>query len=93
MKVEIRYFAAFREATGISSEPVETEASTAAELFAECGVPKPISDLVEIMQTYPKDEWAGRYMDVTGLTERTFRRHRDQAFFFQAIEGPVGIHS
>lgn len=36
MKVEIRYFAAFREATGISAEPVDTEASTPAELFAEC---------------------------------------------------------
>ena len=36
MKVEVRYFAAFREATGISSEPVDTEAGTPAELFAEC---------------------------------------------------------
>ena len=36
MKVDVRYFAAFREATGIASEPVETSAKTAAALFAEC---------------------------------------------------------
>ena len=36
MKVNVRYFAAFREATGIASEPVETRAETAAALFAEC---------------------------------------------------------
>lgn len=36
MKIEIRYFAAFREATGVASEPVDTEAKTAASLFAEC---------------------------------------------------------
>ena len=36
MKIEIRYFAAFREATGIASEPVDTQAETTAALFAEC---------------------------------------------------------
>jgi molybdopterin converting factor subunit 1 len=36
MKIAIRYFAAFREATGIASEPVDTQAETTAELFAEC---------------------------------------------------------
>jgi molybdopterin converting factor subunit 1 len=36
MKIEIRYFAAFREATGVASEPVDTEAKTADSLFAEC---------------------------------------------------------
>jgi molybdopterin converting factor small subunit len=36
MKIEIHYFAAFREATGIDSEPVDTQAETAAALFAEC---------------------------------------------------------
>jgi molybdopterin converting factor subunit 1 len=34
--VKVRYFAAFREAVGTASEPVETRAETAAELFAEC---------------------------------------------------------
>jgi MoaD family protein len=36
MKVNVRYFAAFREATGVASEPVETRAATAAALFGEC---------------------------------------------------------
>jgi molybdopterin converting factor subunit 1 len=36
MRVDVRYFAAFREATGIASEAVETAAATAAALFAEC---------------------------------------------------------
>ena len=37
MNVRIRYFAAFREATGLESEEVSTEASSPAELFAERG--------------------------------------------------------
>lgn len=36
MKVEVRYFAAFREATGIETEQVETGASSPAGLFDEC---------------------------------------------------------
>jgi len=36
MKIEVRYFAAFREAAGAASETVETTAQTAADLFAEC---------------------------------------------------------
>ena len=46
------------------------------ELFAECGVPKPISDLVDIMHAHPRGEWCSRYIAVTGLTDRTFRRHK-----------------
>ena len=36
MNIRIRYFAAFREATGIASEDIETRVETAAALFAEC---------------------------------------------------------
>ena len=36
MNVKVRYFAAFREATGIGSEEVTSSAATPAELFAEC---------------------------------------------------------
>lgn len=36
MKLTIKYFAAFREATGTAQEDVETVAGTAAALFAEC---------------------------------------------------------
>lgn len=36
MRIGVRYFAAFREATGIGSEHVDTQARTPAALFAEC---------------------------------------------------------
>lgn len=36
MHVTVRYFAAFREATGVESETVPSGASTAGELFSEC---------------------------------------------------------
>jgi molybdopterin converting factor subunit 1 len=36
MKITVRYFAAFREATGIGSETLETPARNPAELFSEC---------------------------------------------------------
>jgi molybdopterin converting factor small subunit len=34
--IKVRYFAAYREETGIGSEMVNTGADTPAELFAEC---------------------------------------------------------
>ncbi|MEE8340219.1 MAG: MoaD/ThiS family protein [Xanthomonadales bacterium] len=34
--ITVRYFAAYREETGIGSETVDTGADTPAELFAEC---------------------------------------------------------
>ena len=36
MNVKVRYFAAFREATGIGSEEISSSATTPEELFAEC---------------------------------------------------------
>lgn len=36
MKVRVRYFAAFREATGVETEMLETGAASPAELFGEC---------------------------------------------------------
>jgi molybdopterin converting factor subunit 1 len=35
-QIKVRYFAAFREATGIESERVNTTAGSASELFSEC---------------------------------------------------------
>jgi molybdopterin converting factor small subunit len=35
-QINVRYFAAFREATGIEVERVETRAISPAELFSEC---------------------------------------------------------
>ena len=37
MQIKVRYFAAFREATGTESETVQSNAATPAELFTECG--------------------------------------------------------
>lgn len=34
--IKVRYFAAYREETGIGAEPLNTGAGTPAELFAEC---------------------------------------------------------
>ena len=36
MNVKVRYFAAFREATGCETETLKTNAVSPAELFAEC---------------------------------------------------------
>jgi molybdopterin converting factor subunit 1 len=36
MSVRVSYFAAFREATGVSSERVDSRAATVAALFDEC---------------------------------------------------------
>jgi molybdopterin converting factor subunit 1 len=33
--IKVRWFAAYREAAGVATEPVHTDAATAAELFAE----------------------------------------------------------
>ena len=36
MKLTVKYFAAFREATGVGAESLESSAATPAELFEEC---------------------------------------------------------
>jgi molybdopterin converting factor small subunit len=36
MRLNVQYFAAFREAAGTASEELETAAATPDELFAEC---------------------------------------------------------
>ncbi|GMU83705.1 MAG: hypothetical protein AMXMBFR47_35750 [Planctomycetota bacterium] len=46
------------------------------ELYSECGVPEPIRILLEIMESAPAAEHCDRYVARTGLTDRTFRRHR-----------------
>lgn len=49
------------------------------ELLAECGVSLPIATLVQIMEQRPEGEWCEAYMAQTGLTDRTYRRHREIA--------------
>ncbi len=46
------------------------------ELFDECGVPRPVSTLVDIMQNCPEAQWCQKYVENTGLTDRTYRRHK-----------------
>jgi molybdopterin converting factor subunit 1 len=41
MRVEVHYFAAFREAAGTDVEQVETDATTPEALFAECAERRP----------------------------------------------------
>ena len=36
MRLTVRYFAAFRDATGCSTEQLDSNAGSAAELFSEC---------------------------------------------------------
>lgn len=50
--------------------------SLVEELLAECGVPEPVRTLVQIMQTAPDSEWCQLYTAQTGLTDRTYRRHK-----------------
>lgn len=46
------------------------------ELFSECGVPAPVVKLLEIMQKHPQEAWCDLYVQKTGLTDRSFRRHK-----------------
>jgi len=41
MKLHVHYFAAFREATGLASEHVDTVATTPGALFGECATRHP----------------------------------------------------
>ncbi len=59
MNIKVRYFAAFREATGCGIETLATSAASPAELFSECagrhaGLQSYSSSLVAI-----NDEMAG----------------------------------
>jgi hypothetical protein len=53
-----------------------THLNLAQELLSECGVPPAVAQLAEIIATCPENEWCSRYMADTGLTERTYRRHK-----------------
>lgn len=46
------------------------------ELLGERGVPEPVAQLVEIMLEAPESQWCTRYVEATGLTDRTYRRHK-----------------
>lgn len=46
------------------------------ELLAECGVPSPVAQLAQIVESAPERDWCQRYVAETGLTDRTYRRHK-----------------
>ncbi len=46
------------------------------ELLSECGASPEVTLLVQIMDTFPESEWCSRFVTHTGLTDRTYRRHR-----------------
>ncbi len=48
----------------------------AEELLDECGVPQAVRQLAEIMETKTEREWCSAYVAATGLTDRTYRRHK-----------------
>jgi len=78
LNITVRYFAAFREATGIEAESIDTGAKSAAELFSECatrhaGLQSFSSSLVAI-----NDEMAGW---------DTPLRDGDEVLFFPPVAG------
>jgi len=78
MKIEVRYFALFREQTGIESESLEWPGGTAAELFQEmakkhAALMQEAAALVAV-----NDEMAGWE---TSLTDG------DQVLFFPPVAG------
>ena len=46
------------------------------ELLDECGVPEPVARLAQIMESSPEHAWCDEYVAATGLTDRTYRRHK-----------------
>lgn len=46
------------------------------ELLAECGVPAEVNVLLDIMARFSEEKWCAQYIDATGKTDRTYRRHR-----------------
>jgi hypothetical protein len=46
------------------------------ELLAECGVPEPVARLAQIVDSYPEEQWRDQYVTATGLTDRSYRRHK-----------------
>ena len=49
------------------------------ELLSECELPDGVHTLIKIMTGHPEREWCKRYVEETGLTDRSYRRHKDKA--------------
>ncbi len=59
------------------------------ELLAECGAPQAVVHLARIIEGYPESEWCSRYLAETGLTDRTFRRHKRLALQLVDCHAPA----
>ncbi len=46
------------------------------ELLDECGAPQPVVLLATIMVSQPENTWCRTYRERTGLTDRSYRRHK-----------------
>jgi len=78
MNLTVRYFAAFREITGVETEAVETGASSPSALFAECaarhdGLQKYTSSMVAVNDEMA--DWDSRLSD------------GDEVLFFPPVAG------
>ena len=49
------------------------------ELMSECELPDGVHALIKIMAGHPEKEWCKRYVEETGLTDRSYRRHKEKA--------------
>lgn len=49
------------------------------ELMSECALPDGVHALIKIMTGHPEQEWCMRYVEETGLTDRSYRRHKEMA--------------
>jgi molybdopterin converting factor subunit 1 len=78
MRIEVRYFAAFREAAGVATESVETDAGTAAELFGECANRYPALQAYSASLVAVNDEMADWERPLTD---------GDQVLFFPPVAG------
>ena len=49
------------------------------ELLSECELPDAVHTPTQIMTHRPEREWCKRYVEETGLTDRSYRRHKEKA--------------
>lgn len=78
MKVQVRYFAAFREAAGIDSEDLETAAKSADELFGECQARHPNLQKFSLSLVAINDEM---------VQWNTVLKQNDEVLFFPPVAG------
>ena len=47
--------------------------------MSECALPDGVHALIKIMTHRPEREWCQRYIEETGMTDRSYRRHKEKA--------------